>query len=45
MEAIENRYDSFLRWFTDNGGKTRDIKFPTAFPPTDYIGISAKSHI
>jgi hypothetical protein len=45
MEDNDSKYSNFLKWFTSNGGKYGPITYPTLFPPTNYIGISASEPI
>lgn len=37
----EEKYERFLEWFTSNGGTYSHIKYPSYFPPTNYVGIVA----
>ena len=41
----EDKYNLFLQWFTQNGGKHCDVTYPVAFPPTNYIGLAATKAI
>lgn len=43
--ATDCKYERFLKWFRENGGKYSDITYPAYFAPTNYIGISAKNAI
>lgn len=41
----EPDYSLFKKWFSENGGLTKKIKFPAHFGPTNYLGLQASERI